>query len=97
MLGPAEGVDVGNVTAIETSGQHVWVGGEHGLLRLDGDHFVPVTVTGENPYRSLWGVVETRAGELWAAGGRSLIRLRHAQLLEVLEGRVPQNPPQLLD
>ena len=97
MLGPADGVDVGNVTAIETRGRHVWVGGEYGLRRLDGSRFVPVRVAGEDPYRSLWGVVETRAGELWAAGGRTLIRLDRSQLAEVLAGRVPERSPQLFD
>lgn len=97
MLGPADGVDVGNVTAIETRGQHVWVGGQHGLVRFDGHRFIPVRVSGETPYQNLWGIVETRAGELWSAGGRSLIRLNHAQLNDVLADRVPKEPPQLFD
>ncbi len=97
ILGPADGLDVGNVTAIEAHGSHVWVGGEHGLLRFDGSRFVPVKVPGESPYRNVWGVVETRSGELWAAAGRSLIRLNHSQLAAVLADRMPETPPQGFD
>ncbi|MEJ1965555.1 MAG: triple tyrosine motif-containing protein [Gammaproteobacteria bacterium] len=97
MLGVGDGLDVGNVTAIETRGEHVWVGGEHGLMRFVGGRFVPVRVSGENPYRNLWGLVETRAGELWAAGGRRLIRLDRNQLAEVLAHRGAAVSPQLFD
>ncbi len=97
MFGIADGLNVGNVTAIATRGKHVWVGGEHGLVRFDGSHFVPVRVTGESPYRLLWGLVETQAGELWAAGGQSLIRLDRSQVGDVLADRVPASPPQVFD
>ncbi len=97
MLGVADGLDVGNVTAIATRGEHVWIGGEHGLMRFDGSRFVPVKVAGVTPYRNLWGVAETRSGELWAAGGRSLIRLTRNQLAQVLANRAPATAPQLFD
>lgn len=97
MFGPADGIDIGNVTAIETGASTIWVGGSQGLVRFYGDRFVPVIVSGENPFRNLWGLVETRAGELWAAGGRLLIRLDRSQRDEVLRNRIPAEPPRLFD
>ncbi len=61
-------------------GDHVWVGGERGLLRFDGEHFVPVRTSGEDALREIWGVVETEAGELWVAGSAGIVRLSRDQL-----------------
>lgn len=97
MLGAAEGVNVGNVTAIAAWGEHVWVAGDSGLLRLEGHRFVPVRVPGDNPYRSTWGLLETQAGELWTAGGRALTRLDRSQLSKVVAGQIPEKPPQVFD
>jgi signal transduction histidine kinase/ligand-binding sensor domain-containing protein len=97
MFGAGDGLRIGHVTAIGARGDHVWIGGEHGLMRFDGTRFVPVRVAGEDPFRSVWGVVETATGELWATGGAGIVRLTRAQVAEVLQNQPTSLRPRVFD
>jgi signal transduction histidine kinase/ligand-binding sensor domain-containing protein len=90
---------IGTITALTSRGDHVWVGGEHGLARFDGTRFVPVPVRVPNDaaFGSLWGIVETTAGELWAAGTGGIVHLTREQLQEVTRGGALQSEAQILD
>ncbi len=84
MFGPTDGLRIGSITALTSRGDHVWVGGEHGIALFDGSRFMPVHAPNEAAFGSLWGIVETAAGELWAAGTGGIVRFTRAQLQEVL-------------
>jgi signal transduction histidine kinase/ligand-binding sensor domain-containing protein len=70
-----DGLTVGNVTAIEARRAHVWIGGELGLARLDGNHFVPVHGAPDDSFTGITGIVETQSGDLWLNGNKGLFHL----------------------
>lgn len=63
MWGPAQGVDVGHVTAIY-AGTRLWIGGQHGLAVREGERFRTLPVAGA-PLQGLYGIVETADRDVW--------------------------------
>jgi len=74
-----DGIRVGTVTAIVPRDDHVWVGGESGVMRYDGARFLPLAVA-SGPLLGVTGIVETADGDLWlnAVGG-----VRHVRAAEI--------------
>ena len=70
-----DGLNVGNVLAIQVRGPHVWVGGEFGLAMFAEGRFR--TVTGRNglAFRGTSGIVETPEGDLWLHGAIGITRI----------------------
>jgi signal transduction histidine kinase len=86
----ADGLRVGNVTALYVRGERVWVGGEHGVAVQDdaghagsaavhGARFRPLGVAG-GPLRGVTGIVETAAGDLWLNGADGVTRVPAAEV-----------------
>jgi signal transduction histidine kinase/ligand-binding sensor domain-containing protein len=73
----ADGLKVGNVTAISARRAHVWVGGELGLARFDGSHFVSVKGASDNSraFSGITGIVETEGGDLWLHGNKGVLHV----------------------
>jgi signal transduction histidine kinase/ligand-binding sensor domain-containing protein len=65
LLGPEQGLNVGNVWTIQERNGHLWVAGESGLARYDGRRFIPLRLADGRALRGVGGVVETAARELW--------------------------------
>jgi signal transduction histidine kinase/ligand-binding sensor domain-containing protein len=75
LYGVADGLNVGNVTSIEARRTHVWIGGELGLARFDGNRFASVHSAPDNSFTGISGIVETESGELWVNGNKGVFRL----------------------
>jgi hypothetical protein len=75
LYGVADGLAVGDVTAVEARRAHMWVGGEVGLARFDADRFVPVRGAPDNPFTGISGIVETESGDLWLNGNKGVFHL----------------------
>jgi signal transduction histidine kinase/ligand-binding sensor domain-containing protein len=75
VFGVADGLKVGNVTAIAARRAHVWIGGELGLARLDGSHFVSVQGASDNSLTGITGIVENEAGDLWLHGNKGVLHV----------------------
>jgi signal transduction histidine kinase/ligand-binding sensor domain-containing protein len=73
LFGVADGLKVGNVTAISARGAHLWIGGELGLARYDGSHFVAVQGASDNSFTGITGIVETERGDLWLHGNKGVL------------------------
>jgi len=84
LYGVAEGLDVGSVMAISTRRAHVWIGGELGLQRLDGSHFVSVRGAADNSFTGISGIVETENGDLWLNGNKGVFHLSPEEVQQVL-------------
>lgn len=65
VLGAEHGLAVGHVLSLDAHGQHVWIGGETGLARLDGERFQTIVAAGGRRFGSVSGIVETADGDLW--------------------------------
>ncbi len=93
----SHGITIGNVSTLASRGDRVWVGGERGLLRFDGERFVPVRTADDDALRELWGVVETEAGELWMAGSAGIVSLSREQVQQVLRDPAAAPKPTVFD
>jgi signal transduction histidine kinase/ligand-binding sensor domain-containing protein len=75
LFGVADGLKVGNVTAISARRAHVWIGGELGLARFAGGRFVAVQGPSDNSFTGTTGIVETEGGDLWLHGNKGVLHL----------------------
>jgi signal transduction histidine kinase/ligand-binding sensor domain-containing protein len=82
-----QGVEVGNVTAFAVQDREVWVGGELGLARLDGERFVSVFSASATPFKGVSGIVLPRNGDLWLNGIGGITHIAREEL-----GRVVRDP-----
>ena len=76
LYGLRDGLNVGNVLGIFPRGTHVWVIGDNGIAYLPpSGKFITLVGKGDNVFRGMSGVVETRAGELWLNGPDGVYRI----------------------
>ena len=80
LFGSADGLNVGNVTAIAGRSQDLWIGGDHGLARFDGTRFVPVSSASGSPFTSISGIVELKSGDLWLNTNVGIVHLSGDEL-----------------
>jgi signal transduction histidine kinase/ligand-binding sensor domain-containing protein len=80
LLGMQEGLDVGNVTAIATHGEYLWVSGDLGLSRYDGHRFYRVTDASGKSFSGISGILETSRGDAWFNGGSGIVYLSAAEV-----------------
>jgi len=52
----------------------LWVGGDHGLFQMHGEHLVRVDATDQIPQLSVHAIAQDREGAMWV-GGSSLFRI----------------------
>jgi signal transduction histidine kinase/ligand-binding sensor domain-containing protein len=64
-LGSAQGLAVGNVTALYESGQQVWVGGEKGLQVFQDDKPATAHFSGQEAIHGISGILRLEDGSLW--------------------------------
>jgi signal transduction histidine kinase/ligand-binding sensor domain-containing protein len=82
----AEGLNVGNVLALDIEESHAWVAGDRGLEVLVGGRFTPVRGVGDFNLGSASGVVETSEGDLWLNGSKGVYHIPAAEVRSVLAG-----------
>ncbi len=80
LLGADDGLNVGNVTAIEARRGHVWIGGERALARFDGSRFALVRSASGNPFIGISGIIETAGGDLWLNGITGIIHISRTEV-----------------
>jgi signal transduction histidine kinase/ligand-binding sensor domain-containing protein len=70
------GLNVGNVLSLLVHGNHAWAAGDNGVAYLSSaGRFISLTGKGDNTFRGMSGVVETRTGELWLNGSDGVYRI----------------------
>ena len=80
----ADGLQVGALTAMFVRGTRLWVGGESGLMVLEGERFRSIDATVR--LRAITGIVETANGDLWLNGAGGVTHIESREL-----GRALQN------
>jgi PAS domain S-box-containing protein len=75
---------VGGIRAIAGGNGHVWVGGDLGLASFQGDGFHPVPPVDVAQFRTVWGILETSAGDLWLCESRGVIHISSAEVQRAL-------------
>jgi len=84
MFSIADGLSVGNVTAMFSRTQQIWVGGEMGLAVFNGLRFKSVRTDDDEAFNGISGIVETASGDLWLNGAAGVTRIPAAEAREAL-------------
>ncbi|HEY0747301.1 MAG TPA: two-component regulator propeller domain-containing protein, partial [Steroidobacteraceae bacterium] len=85
LYGAGDGLNVGNITAIDARRSHIWIGGEMGLARFDGRGFSRVTSRSGDPFLGISGLVETAAGDLWLYGNAGVVHVTPAEVAHAVQ------------
>ncbi|MFY0570146.1 two-component regulator propeller domain-containing protein [Archangium lansingense] len=90
-LASAQGLAVGNVTALVEGSNGIWIGGERGLASFANGRLRSMHAAEESPFRGITGIVETRKGDVWLNGARGIVHVPSAQLAHLFDesGRGP--------
>jgi signal transduction histidine kinase/ligand-binding sensor domain-containing protein len=75
VYGRNHGLDVGRIKVIRGRGQHVWMGGELGLMFFSKRRFWRVRVAGGEPFDAISGIIETSDGGLWLNEMRGIVHI----------------------
>jgi len=78
-----DGLHVGAVSAIFVRDSRVWIGGESGLVLLEGDRFRPVDAT--ERLRGITGIIETANGDLWVNGAGGVTHIAADELRRAMQ------------
>jgi signal transduction histidine kinase/sugar lactone lactonase YvrE len=82
----SDGLNVGNVLALDVEPTHTWVAGDRGVAALIGARFIPLRGHGDVAFHLTTGVVETGHGELWLNAGKGIYRIPATEVRSVLGG-----------
>jgi signal transduction histidine kinase/ligand-binding sensor domain-containing protein len=75
-----DGIAVGNVLALATVEDMLWVGGDRGLFYGDGRRFSPITFSGGVSLAGVSGILQSSGGDMWLNTGAGVIRVSAANL-----------------
>jgi signal transduction histidine kinase/ligand-binding sensor domain-containing protein len=79
----ADGLQLGAVTALLVRGSRLWVGGEAGLMVLDGERFRPFGATVR--LRGISGIVQTADGDVWLNGAGGVTHMESGEVRRALQ------------
>jgi signal transduction histidine kinase/ligand-binding sensor domain-containing protein len=96
VLGPADGLAVGNVTALLEDRGAVWLGGELGIGVVIGRQARTVDTLGE-PLRGVSGLVRDARGDFWANTAQGVARIGGAHMARALQDPSYHPPVTLFD
>jgi len=85
VFGPSDGLQVGNILAINGRGSEIWIGGELGLEQFDHGRFHNIAAVDDELLRGISGIVETRDGDLWLNGISGIFHIRKVEISEALK------------
>jgi signal transduction histidine kinase/ligand-binding sensor domain-containing protein len=80
LFGPKDGLNLGNITAIHARGRELWIAGELGLARFDGERFSEIRGVADDALIGISGLVATANGDLWANGYAGITHIRRSEL-----------------
>jgi signal transduction histidine kinase/ligand-binding sensor domain-containing protein len=75
-----DGLNIGNVMAIQSGRLGDWFGGDFGLARLDGERFHEIHPVPELSLEGITGIVETDEGDLWINCQSGIVHIQANEL-----------------
>jgi PAS domain S-box-containing protein len=79
-----DGLDVGRIKVIRGRGQHIWLGGELGLVSFSKGYFHKVIGAEGEPFGAVSGIIETPDGGLWLNEMRGIVHVPSAEIRQFL-------------
>ena len=80
----SDGLDLGRIKVIRGLGQHLWVGGELGLMLFSHGRFRRVTVARGEPFGAVSGIIETPDGALWLNEMTGIIQIPPEEIRQLV-------------
>jgi signal transduction histidine kinase/ligand-binding sensor domain-containing protein len=81
----SDGLDVGRIKVIRGLGQHIWVGGELGLMLFSEGHFRRVNVDAGEPFGAVSGIIETVDRGLWLNEMRGIVQIPPEEVRQLID------------
>jgi signal transduction histidine kinase/ligand-binding sensor domain-containing protein len=91
----SEGIRIGAVTALLVRRDHLWLGGERGVMRLRGEMLSAVSST--EKLEGVTGIVETGNGDLWLNGAGGVTHVAAAGIERALRDSSYSAPAERFD
>jgi signal transduction histidine kinase len=85
ILGPDDGLHVGNVLAIAGRGADVWIGGEFGLQRYSNGRLLSINAVDNQMLHGISGIIERANGDLWVNGITGVFHISQAEVASGLQ------------
>ena len=85
-----DGLDLGRIKVIRGLGQHIWVGGELGLMLFSNGRFRRVTVARGEPFGTVSGIIETPDGGLWLNEMTGIVQIPPEEIRQLVDD--PNHP-----
>jgi signal transduction histidine kinase/ligand-binding sensor domain-containing protein len=86
MYTSADGLSIGNLTAIAVRGDHVWVGGDLGMATLINGRFVSLRGRSGESFPATAGIIEAASGDLWTNAAHGVVRIPQQSAARFLSG-----------
>ncbi|WP_372018145.1 sensor histidine kinase [Pseudoxanthomonas sp. 10H] len=96
-IGDAQGLQVGNVTALHEAGGAVWIGGERGIARFAGGRLQNRAARDGSALRGISGIVRAPDGSLWLNGARGVVHVAAGDVGRLFEPAAGEPPHVLYD
>lgn len=93
----ADGLRVGRTSAMLFGREAVYVAGETGLARFDGQRFISLSAEQDDAFSHVTGMLETEDGTLWLNGGRGVVQVRGTDVDTLFQARAGGPTYRLLD
>ncbi|AKJ04651.1 histidine kinase-like protein [Archangium gephyra] len=74
--GVGDGLAIGRATTVHATGKNLWVAGENGVARFDGQRFATILESRDLAFGHITGIIESLDGDLWMNGGRGVVQVK---------------------
>lgn len=81
----ADGLTVGNTTAIYDDGKEVWIGGEHGLNVMLQDHLAEVHFQSDHVIEGVSGIARLADGSMWLNSMNGVLKIPAQEVDHLLQ------------
>jgi signal transduction histidine kinase/ligand-binding sensor domain-containing protein len=75
VFGPDQGLRVGPITVIRGSPGEIFVAGEWGLARFDGQRFRTLSASRSDAFSGITGIIVRANGDIWLNGNRGVVHM----------------------
>ena len=94
LLGNAQ---IGSIGEIQGRKKHIWLGGEKGLVYVDGTELVRMPPAGSSAFLAVSGVEETPSGDLWLAEHLGVVHIPASEVRQFIANHTYRVKYEVLD
>jgi signal transduction histidine kinase/ligand-binding sensor domain-containing protein len=84
-FGPEQGLRVGPIMVIRGTPGEIFVGGEWGLARFDGQRFQSLSASRSDALSGISGIIVRANGDVWLNGSRGVVRMSSGAVNEAYD------------